>query len=100
MPVNAPNERHKDYATVMRLIESQKLRDFLEIFEIIPRSVINKDLGINYTRYNNLLKEVQGFKLKELYKLSRLLNVEEKVILDLAHDYYMTKKKVKSLRKK
>lgn len=89
------SERHKGYRTIKLLIEGNQLKEFREIFEHIPKTVINVDLGINYARFNRLIKQVQGFKLEELYMLARLIGVDEKVILDLAHSQYLADKKKK-----
>jgi len=90
--------KHKGYHTLKLLIEAKKLTQFNQIFEHIPPTVVNKDLGINYARFNKLRERVQGFKLQELYSMSYLIGVEEIAILELAHNEYMAKKK--TIRKK
>lgn len=62
------------------------------MFEHIPKTVVNKDLGINYNRFTEIRQNVQGFKLGELYALARLIGVDEKTIVDLAHAQYMADK--------
>jgi hypothetical protein len=86
-------KRHKGYNTIKLLIEGNKLGTLHQIFDHIPKTVVYKDLGINYTRFTNLIKRVQGFKLEELYTLSHLIGVDEKVIVDLAHAQYVADKK-------
>jgi len=90
--------KSKKYHTLKLLIEGKQLTEFGQIFDHIPPTVVNKDLGINYNRFKKLLERVQGFKLEELYTISYLIGVDEKAIVDLAHNEYMARKK--SIRKK
>lgn len=86
-------KRHKGYHTIKLLIEGNQLTEFRQIFEHIPKTVINNDLGINFNRFKKLQNKVQGFKLEELYTLSHFIGVDEKLILDLAHNQYLAEKK-------
>lgn len=85
-------KKHKGYHTIKLLVEGNQLKQFRDIFEHIPKTVVNKDLGINYTRFTDIIKNVQGFKLGELYLLAHLIGVDEKLILDLAHAQFMADK--------
>lgn len=88
-------KKHKNYHTVKLLIEGNQIKEFRQIFEHIPKTTVNRDLGINYNRFTKLLKSVQGFKLEELYTLAHLIDVDEKIILDIAHNQYMADKSAK-----
>jgi hypothetical protein len=85
--------KNKKYHTLKLLIEANQLTHFGQIFDHIAPTVVNKDLGINFARFKKLRGRVQGFKLEELYSISYLIGVEEKAIVDLAHNEYMAKKK-------
>lgn len=88
-------KKHKNYHTVKLLIEGNQLKEFREIFDHLPKTTVNRDLGINYNRFTRLLKSVQGFKLEELYMLAHLIGIEEKTILELAHAQYLADKAIK-----
>jgi hypothetical protein len=90
--------KHKNYHTLKLLIEAKQLTQFGQIFDHIPPTTIYKDLGINFNRFKKLRERVQGFKLEELYSISYLIGVDEKAIVELAHNEYMAKKK--TIRKK
>lgn len=85
-------ERHKGYKTVKLLITAGQI-SFYEIFEHIPKSVLVQDLGVNFYRLNKIMRNVQEIKLAEVYSLARLIGVDEKVLLDLAHGQYIAGKK-------
>lgn len=84
---------HKGYNTIRKLIKGNQLHELKEIFEHIPKTRINKDLGIHYARFKNIITRVQGFKLEELYTLAYFTGVDERVFLDLAHNQYMAAKR-------
>lgn len=86
-------KRHKGYNTIKLLIEANKLTTFEEIFDHIPKTVVIKDLGANYNRITKAIKKVEEFKLDELFRLSFLIGVDEKAVLDLAHAQYVASKK-------
>jgi len=88
-------KKHKGYNTTKLLIEGGQIKEFRQIFEYVPKSTVYKDLGINYNRFTRAVKNIQEFKLEEIYHLSRLINVDEKVLLDLAHAQHVADKKKK-----
>lgn len=87
-------DRHKGYKTVNLLITAGQIQ-FRDIFNHIPKSILVKDLGINFYRVDKIMRSVQEIKLDELYALARLIGVEEKVLVDLAHAQYLADKKKK-----
>jgi hypothetical protein len=88
-------KKHKGYNTTKLLIEGNQIKEFRQIFDYVPKSTVYKDLGINYNRFTRAVKNIQEFKLEEIYHLSRLINVDEKVLLDLAHAQHVADKKRK-----
>jgi hypothetical protein len=73
------------YKTVQILIDGGHIKTFAEIFEHIPPTVVSKDFGSNYTRFVKLIDNPSDFKLRELYTLASLFEVDSKVMIDLAH---------------
>lgn len=93
--------KDKRYQTVKHLISSGYIKSFTEIFDTLPKSLVYKDLGMNSVRFNNLLRNVDRFVLKDLFKIAALIEIEEHVLLELIlHDYYSQKKKGKGSGKK
>ncbi len=91
--------KDKRYTVVKNLISGGHLKSFQAIFEIIPKTVVLKDLHIHNQRFNDMLDDVSLFLLLELYELADLLEVDGKIIIDLAHDQYMADQKRKGKRK-
>jgi len=88
--------RDHRYKTVKVLIESGIITEFNQIFLYIPKSVVSEDMGINYSRFVRLLRQVELFRLKELIIMSIFFEVEGKAFIELAHSQYLTDKKVKT----
>jgi hypothetical protein len=85
--------KDKRYSTVKNLINAGHVHRFGEIFEHIPKSVVYADLGMNNTRFNDLLDNVEKFNLKDLFRIARLFNITEKQILELVLEEYLSKPK-------
>lgn len=87
-------DRHKGYKTVKLLITAGQI-SFYEIFEHIPKSTLVQDLGVNFYRLNKIMRNVQEIKLSELYAIARLIDIDEKVMVELAHEQFVSDKKKK-----
>ena len=87
--------KDKRYTTVKNLISGGYIKSFQEIFETIPKSVVYKDLGMNSVRFNDLLQNVDRFILRDIFRIAVLIEVDEKIILDLVYAQYSHAKKAK-----
>lgn len=87
--------KDKRYAATKVLIESGHIQTFRQIFDHIPRSVVYSDLGINYTRFKELLSNTARFTLQELIILGKLFEMDAKTLIDMAYDQFLTDQKGK-----
>jgi hypothetical protein len=87
--------KDKRYTLVKNQISGGYVKTFREIFEIIPKTVVSKDLKIHNLRFGNMLNDMARFELGDLYRIAALIEVDEKIILDLAHAQYLADKKGK-----
>lgn len=87
--------KDKRYVLVKNQISGGFLKTFREIFDIIPKTVVSKDLKMHNVRFGNMLNDTTRFELGDLYRIAALIDVEEKVILDLAHAQYLADKKTR-----
>lgn len=86
----------KRYTTAKKLISGGYLQSFREIFDIVPKSVMVADLRMNSARFTKLMYRVQGFKLSDIFRIAKLLDVDERQILLLIHDQYKKDQQDKS----
>lgn len=87
--------KDKRYKTIKVLIEGGHIKTLSDIFDTIPRSVVAKDFGTNFTRFTRLIENPADFRLKELYTLAHLFDVDERKFIDLAHNQHLSKGKRK-----
>jgi len=81
-------EKDPRYKAVKILIEGKHITEFKEIFIHVPKTIMAHDLGTNNNRMTRLITHVDQFTLSELYRISSLLDVDYKVIFNLAHAQY------------
>lgn len=65
------------------LIETENIKTFDQIFSILPKTVVAKDMGINYVRFLAKIRKPEEFRLKDLMTLSSLMGSETELILKL-----------------
>lgn len=75
--------KDKRYSTLKVMLDTGNLKSFSEVFDIIPKSVVASDLGINYTRFLVKLENLEDFTLREILKLSLQMEVEALAIITL-----------------
>jgi len=84
--------KDKRYLTVKNLISGGYIKSFHEIFDTIPKSVVYKDLGMNSTRFKDLLDNVDHFILKDIFRIATLIEIDKKTFLDLIYAQYILDK--------
>jgi hypothetical protein len=89
------------YNTIHDLIVKGYISSLREIFEkeLISRSKVARDLGLNPGRFSRNLLHPERFILKDLYALAELLEIEGPAMLQLVDaDYQANQKKSKKKR--
>jgi hypothetical protein len=74
------------------------VKTFREIFDTLPKSVLGKDMGFSNSRITDLISNVNRFRLDEIFKIAALIEVDEKVLIDLIYNQYAIDKKSKKRR--
>ena len=57
------------YTTIKVLIEAGHIMSFREIFVFIPKTVVYRDLGVNFNRFDSAIANPSKFRIKELMRL-------------------------------
>ena len=90
--------KDRRYKAAKKLIESGDVVTFREIFDYVPKTRVTLDLGTNHTRFGKLLNNPDLFTLRELTTLASFLDIEPKILINLAYDQAISDKKGKSKR--
>ena len=75
--------KDKRYHALKKYIESGAIQSFSEIFDIIPKSTIVKDTGINYTRLTTRINYPEKFTVKDIMAIAKLIGIESGKLYDL-----------------
>jgi hypothetical protein len=86
-------EKDIRYESVKVMIESGRIHEFQQIFNFLPKSIMAHDLGTNNNRMTRLINHVEQFTLDELFRISQLLEINYKTVLNLIHNQYFGEKK-------
>ncbi len=72
------------YRKIKVLIESGHIKTFSEIFENIPKTVVYKDLCVNFKRFSKAIECPSLFEVRELMALAQMFGIDEKELIDFA----------------
>jgi len=78
------------------LIKKGYIKEFSQIFETIPKSTFQLDIGVNYRRMSRMIEDLGTITITEIYKMSNVLEIEFLSLLSLItreHNRYRNSKK-------
>jgi hypothetical protein len=78
------------YTTIRVLIQSGHIKSFRDIFQFIPKTVVYRDLGVNFNRFSRAIIDPAKFTLEELRTLAEFFGVDTKKMIDMAYDQMIT----------
>jgi hypothetical protein len=84
-------EKDNRFEMVKRLIESNGITEFQEIFITIPKTVFAHELSKNTGRMGDLIENAEKLNVKEMYRIGQLLDVNTHAILELVLNQYIRK---------
>lgn len=88
--------KDKRYKTIKILIEGNHISQFKEIFDHIPKTIVGKDLGIHFRRFNRMVVKVSEIKVKDIFQLSAFFDVDEMLLFDLIYKQIKLSRKIKA----
>jgi hypothetical protein len=88
---NKPNKYHmpsgdKRYSYVRSVFMAGDLKTFSEMFNIVPRSIVATDLGLNYDRFAKKIIKLELLTIRDIRRLAKLTGVGSKDLLALVDD--------------
>ena len=75
--------KDKRYNTIKVLIETKNINQLSDIFDTLHKTVLAKDIGMNYGRFLRKSNSLELFDLKEIYKIADLIDVDRRLLLDI-----------------
>ena len=77
------------------MIAVDSISGFKEIFEIIPRTVVCQDMGMNYQTFTRKVSSPDTFTLREIIFMSQLFEVPAEILFQRIVTELPAKKKAK-----
>ena len=90
--------KDKRYITVGHLITDGRIKSFREIFDVLPKSVLAADLWMNNAHFEKLRNNISLFRLRDLFRIADLLEVDEKEVLNLIYNQHVADKEGKKTK--
>ena len=67
--------KDRRYNAIKSMIEDGSISSFKEIFEVIPKTLVSKDMGMNYQTFTRKVAEPDLFNFRELLFMANLFDV-------------------------
>jgi hypothetical protein len=72
------------YKTIKIVMDAGQIKSFKDIFKIIPKSVVGKDMHMNNNRMQRLIDYPANFTMEEVNIMASLIGCEYTALRDLA----------------
>ena len=80
--------KDRRYAIAKNLITTGYIKTFRDLFEIIPKTTMARDLGMNNMRFSRLLNHVEDFVLTDIFRMAYLLEITEPEMVNIIYSQY------------
>lgn len=81
------------YEFISTMMKDGKIKEFNDIFKFIPKTVVAKDLGKKVDRFTELMDNVGGFTLQEVFELADLCDLTKAQMYQLMEAAYIAANK-------
>jgi len=75
--------KDRRYKAVKGLIESSNIKCFDDLLDVIPVTVVRKDLGLNDKSMTLRLTKSESFSMKDILKLATLIECDPLLVVKL-----------------
>lgn len=76
-------EKDSRYSLARDMIAGGFTHSFVQIFEAVPKSVVYRDMGMNYARFKKILAKPDILSLREIMAMARLIGCDPRVLRDI-----------------
>jgi hypothetical protein len=76
-------DREKKYLVVREMIKAGEVKTFGQIFYYIPKSVLSKDAGISYDKFERIKKNPRLMSVSDLLIIARLLHFKPTTLFEM-----------------
>jgi len=85
--------KDRRYSIAKKLILSGDLKTLQDLVEVVPKTVIAKDLGTHLQTFSKMLSQPDLFTFRIAYRIAALLEADEKAVIEIIHAEHLQQKK-------
>ena len=85
--------KDRRYSIAKKLILSGDLKTLQDLVEVVPKTVIAKDLGTHLQTFSKMLSQPDLFTFRTAYRIAALLDVDDKAVMEIIHAEHLQHKK-------
>jgi hypothetical protein len=89
--------RDERYQQVKALIQQGYIKEFSQIFKVIPKSIFHADIGVNYRRMSKMIADLGTISITDIYTMCAVLEIDFMTMLGLITKEYNRRKVAKKL---
>jgi hypothetical protein len=86
-------DKDQRYKAVKSMIQTKSLHSLQSVFDIIPLSIVQKDMGVNYTTLHRRVYSIELLTVGDILKMAKLFEVEPIAIFNLVGFDIVNRKK-------
>jgi hypothetical protein len=87
--------KDKRYNTVKNLITGGYIKNFSEILDTIPKTVLTHDLGMHHQTFEKIIKNPDRLSFKDAFRIAAFIEIDEREIMNLIYSECIVEKKAK-----
>ena len=86
----AKQERFK---VAKKLIETGAIKTISDLLGLVDKKAIYKNIPASAIRFDKLVADPSQFRFSDAYAIAATIGVDEKLVLDLIHNEWLSRKK-------
>ena len=87
--------KEKRYKSAKNQIEGGYIKTLTDLLDVLDKTPLSKDIHSSPVRFNKLLSNPALFTFQDAYSIAEVIGVDEKLILDIIHNEWVSRRKRK-----
>ena len=90
-----PKVKDKRYTTIKNLMTGGFIKNFSQILDHIPKTIVFHDLGMHHQTFGKVIQNPALLSCEDAFKLASLIEIDEMEVLKLIYNEVIVEKKAK-----
>ena len=89
-------KRHAQYQSAKSLFDAGQMKTVTQLLSVVNKTTFSKDAGTTPERFKRILHDFSIATLGDFYRMSQVLDVDEKLIMMLFYNNYVEQRRNES----